>query len=133
MNFQNRSSRFASLRTFAQGMFNLNDPRWGRGEDKGDDAHRPEDKGSAGPERRPGPSGSGQSSDLDELWRDLNRRLSGFFGGGSGGGRKGGGAAGHAQCRRWLGATGRCCICRLDGFWLLHREGRAASCDYAVW
>ena len=44
MNFQNRSSRFASLRTFAQGMFNLNDPRWGRGEDKGDDAHRPEDK-----------------------------------------------------------------------------------------
>jgi len=91
MNFQNRSSRFASLRTFAQGMFNLNDPRWGRGEDKGDDAHRPEDRGSAGPERRPGPSGPGQSSDLDELWRDLNRRLSGFFGGGSGGGRKGGG------------------------------------------
>ena len=91
MNFQNRSSRFASLRTFAQGMFNLNDPRWGRGEDKGDDAHRPEDRGSAGPERRPGPSGPGQSSDLDELWRDLNRRLSGFFGGGSGGGPKGGG------------------------------------------
>ncbi len=89
MNFQNRSSRFASLRTFAQGMFNLNDPRWGRGEDKGDDAHRPEDRGSAGPERRPGPGGPGQSSDLDELWRDLNRRLSGFFGGGSGGGLKG--------------------------------------------
>ena len=44
MNFQNHSSRFASLRTFAQGMFNLNDPRWGRGEDKGDDAHRPEDR-----------------------------------------------------------------------------------------
>ena len=83
MNFQNRSSRFASLRTFAQGMFNLNDPRWGRGEDKGDDAHRPEDRGSAGPERRPGPGGPGQSSDLDELWRDLNRRLSGFFGGSS--------------------------------------------------
>lgn len=33
--------------------------------------------------------GPGQSSDLDELWRDLNRRLSGFFGGGSGGGLKG--------------------------------------------
>ena len=92
MNFQNRSSRFASLRTFVQGMFNLNDPRWGRGEDKGDDAHRPEDRGSAGPERRPGPGGPGQSSDLDELWRDLNRRLSGFFGGGSGGGLKGGGS-----------------------------------------
>jgi membrane protease subunit HflK len=32
------------------------------------------------------PNNAGQSSDLDELWRDLNRKLSGFFGGGNGGG-----------------------------------------------
>jgi membrane protease subunit HflK len=70
-------------------MFNLNDPRWGRGDDKpADDAHRPDDLPPQG-RRNPGPGG--QPPDLDELWRDLNRKLSGLFGGGSGGGRGGNG------------------------------------------
>ncbi len=78
--------------SLAQGMFNLNDPRWGRGEDKGDDAHRPEDRG------RCRPRGAGlvlvalvSLPDSDELWRDLNRRLSGYSSEAARGGPKGGG------------------------------------------
>ena len=33
MNFQNRTLRWASLPERIRGMFNLNDPRWGRGDD----------------------------------------------------------------------------------------------------
>ncbi|MCX7814938.1 MAG: FtsH protease activity modulator HflK [Tepidimonas ignava] len=55
-------------------MFNLNDPRWGRG--------GPDDDGRA---RRPR-DGDGQPPDLDELWRDFNRKLGGLFGGRGGGG-----------------------------------------------
>nr|WP_241024069.1 FtsH protease activity modulator HflK [Burkholderia sp. Ac-20365] len=63
-------------------MLSLNDPRWGRGEGNGDrqrlnDSKRPPNgKDSEGP------------PDLDEMWRDFNRRLSRVFGrkGGSGGG-----------------------------------------------
>jgi membrane protease subunit HflK len=57
-------------------MFNLNDPRWGRGggDDNKDSNNRPE--GPRGPNQGP--------PDLDELWRDFNRRLSGLFGGGRG-------------------------------------------------
>ena len=84
MNFQNRDSRLAALQRFALGVFNLNDPRWGRGEDKQEEGRRPEDRVPGSRDRDQG--SGGQSSDLDELWRDLNRKLSGFFGGGSGGG-----------------------------------------------
>lgn len=60
-----------------RGMFNLNDPRWGRGggddgKDNRPDPQRPE----RGPNQGP--------PDLDELWRDFNRRLGGLFGGGRG-------------------------------------------------
>lgn len=37
MNFQNRTLRWASLPERIRGMFNLNDPRWGRGEDKSEE------------------------------------------------------------------------------------------------
>jgi len=62
----------------------LNDPQWGnRG---GDDGDKP---GGGGP-RRPnqGPP------DLEELWRDFNRRLNGMFGKKGGGGGNGGGGGG---------------------------------------
>jgi membrane protease subunit HflK len=67
-------------------MFNLNDPRWGRGEDGNnkDGGKRPDD--GRGPNQGP--------PDLDELWRDFNRKLGGLFGGrrrGGGGGDFGGG------------------------------------------
>ncbi|MFT4240769.1 MAG: FtsH protease activity modulator HflK [Acidovorax sp.] len=93
MNFQNRSLRWASLPGRIRGMLNLNDPRWGRGDDnKSDDGARPDDRpssnpspGNRGSDQRPG--NNGQPPDLDELWRDLNGRLKGLFGAKNGGGR----------------------------------------------
>jgi modulator of FtsH protease HflK len=71
---------WVELKGRIRGMFNLNDPRWGRGDDKQSD-NRPErpDNGR-GPNQGP--------PDLDELWRDFNRKLGGLFGGK---GRRGGG------------------------------------------
>ena len=99
MNFHNRTLRWASLPDRIRGMFNLNDPRWGRGDDKSDDGGvRPEDRPAAPPggprggEQRPG--NSQQPPDLDELWRDLNRKLGSLFGGKNGSGRGPGGGAG---------------------------------------
>jgi membrane protease subunit HflK len=90
----------------ARGMFNLNDPRWGRSDDEPQGAARPESDGSEPPapappppaapvpsrERRPDGSHQGPP-DLDELWREFNRKLSGLFGGkrNQGGGAGGGG------------------------------------------
>ncbi len=62
----------------------LNDPQWGnRGGDDGDKS------GGNGGKRRP----SDGPPDLEELWRDFNRKLSGMFGkkGGGSGGNGGGG------------------------------------------
>ena len=97
MNFQDRNPRWAMLPERIRGMFNLNDPRWGRGEDKAEDGSRPE------PERPPAPAAggrgrdsgpTGQPPDLDELWRDLNRKLGGLFGNKNGGSRGPGGSNG---------------------------------------
>ncbi|RQO82902.1 FtsH protease activity modulator HflK [Acidovorax sp. FJL06] len=104
MNFQNRTLRWALLPERIRGMFNLNDPRWGRGEDKSEEGGRPDDRpgspqnGPRGGDQRPG-SGQ-QPPDLDELWRDLNRKLGGLFGGKNGGSRgpgNGGGSGGGFQ------------------------------------
>ncbi|KQO14331.1 FtsH protease activity modulator HflK [Acidovorax sp. Leaf78] len=104
MTFQNRTLRWASLPERIRGMFNLNDPRWGRGDDnKPDEGARPDDRpsnqpsGNRGGDQRPS---NGQPPDLDELWRDLNRKLGGLFGGKNGGGRgtgSGGGSGGGFQ------------------------------------
>jgi len=60
----------------------LNDPQWGRGGGSGD----PGD-GSRQPRR---PNGQDGPPDLEELWRELNRRLGGLFGSGPGGPGEGG-------------------------------------------
>ena len=76
------------------GMLNLNDPRWGRGDDG------PRDQGPTPDEERPRgqrPAGQGPNQgppDLDELWRDFNRKLGGLFGGRGGGSGAGGGGRG---------------------------------------
>ena len=86
-------------------MFNLNDSRWGRGDDKAGEDGKPEEPVRDDPPELPPPSSNGRSRgqgpqqgppDLDELWRDFNRKLSGLFGGGRKGGRgsNGGGAGG---------------------------------------
>ena len=103
-------------------MFNLNDGRWGRGDEPASNGDRP--AGNRPPDAdppgapTPPPSGSNNNNggngnrprgqgpnqgppDLDELWRDLNRKLGGFFGGGKGGdnrpngGSSGGGGNGY--------------------------------------
>jgi membrane protease subunit HflK len=84
------------------GMFNLNDPRWGRGGDDSSSSEptRPDDGQNdprppyQGPQRPPAGPNQGPP-DLDELWRDFNRKLGSLFGGGRGGrGQGGGGTSG---------------------------------------
>ncbi|WP_254668183.1 MULTISPECIES: FtsH protease activity modulator HflK [unclassified Hydrogenophaga] len=77
------------------GVFNLNDPRWGRedGEQNGreDDSRSPQRPRGQGPNQGP--------PDLDELWRDFNRKLGGLLGnrrpGGPGGPTGGGNGGGQ--------------------------------------
>jgi modulator of FtsH protease HflK len=87
-----------------QGMFNLNDSKWGR------DGEKPSDNGvdlppvppASAPENKPNNrpvSGNGNNSeggnkpnggppDLDELWRDFNKKLTGWMGGSGNKGRQ---------------------------------------------
>ena len=68
-------------------MFNLNDSRWGRGDKPAESSQpeqSPEGEGAAPPKQpndngRKGGPNSGPP-DLDELWRDFNRKLGGLFG-----------------------------------------------------
>jgi membrane protease subunit HflK len=104
MNLKLRVPGWAALQGRVGGMFNLNDPRWGRGDDKpGDgaeaDAPKPDD---APPPPAPTGGGRGQGPnqgppDLDELWRDFNRKLGGLFGGrkNNSSGNNGGGFGGR--------------------------------------
>ncbi|CAM4160173.1 FtsH protease activity modulator HflK [Comamonas aquatilis] len=93
MNFSQRVHRWAVLPQRIRGMFNLNDPRWGRGDNNNEDSprsadnERPEPPPAAPDQQRPRPPSSqqGQPPDLEEVWRDLNRKLSGLFGGKPGG------------------------------------------------
>ena len=87
MIFPIRAPRWAMLPQRIRGMFNLNDPRWGRGDDKPSDDGRQDERPPQGQRNNPGPGA--QPPDLDELWRDLNRKLSGLFGGGGNGGPRG--------------------------------------------
>ena len=90
------------------GMFNLNDGRWGRGDDStssgqgaqpgsssssgqgGQGSSNPPPEPPREPPReapRPGKSAQGGPPDLDELWRDFNQKIGSIFGQrGSGGG-----------------------------------------------
>lgn len=93
MNSPYSARRWAIVPQRLRGMFNLNDPRWGRGDEKSGDEGRP-DSGRPSPQssgdrggRDRDPKPSGQPPDLDELWRDINRKLAGFFGGKNGGSR----------------------------------------------
>ncbi len=100
------------LKQRALGMFNLNDPRWGRDDDNKSapdefKTNSPGDKPADGasqppqpakPEKRPQGQGPNQGPpDLDELWRDFNRKLGGLFGGKNAGnrGRTGGNGGGN--------------------------------------
>nr|WP_295771291.1 FtsH protease activity modulator HflK [Rhodoferax sp.] len=97
-----------SLPHWVQRMFNLNDSRWGRGDDKPSDGSKTEGAPPPPPDNEPNkppldngsPNGrknnnapAGGPPDLDELWKDFNRKLGSLFGkpsqpprGGAGGG-----------------------------------------------
>ena len=100
MKLHSRFPRLALLPQGLRGMFNLNDPRWGRGDDGKDDSSNAGQEPSRPPytppeqNNRPNPQrpASGGAPDLDELWQDLNKKLGGLFGGGKGGGTGRGGA-----------------------------------------
>ncbi|WP_434106552.1 FtsH protease activity modulator HflK [Paraburkholderia caffeinilytica] len=89
MNDYNERSIWLRMRA----MLSLNDPRWGRGDGNGNgERQRPNE-----PKRPPAKDGEGPP-DLDEMWRDFNRRLSRVFG------RKGGGAGGSGRPDNGRGA-----------------------------
>jgi modulator of FtsH protease HflK len=69
------------------GVFNLNDPRWGRGEES--NSQEPRSDNPQPRDQRPGGPNQGPP-DLDELWRDFNRKLGNLFGGRGGGSGQGG-------------------------------------------
>ncbi|MDD2844217.1 MAG: FtsH protease activity modulator HflK [Rhodoferax sp.] len=110
MKLQRPIFSLASLPTRLRGMFNLNDPRWGRSDEPSDatdgqgGAPKPPEQAPDAPPPNQGPSGPKRGAnqgppDLDELWRDFNRKLGGLFGGVKGGGRgatpiRGGGGSG---------------------------------------
>ena len=79
----------ARLKDSALGMFNLNDNRWGRDGEKPSSDEPPPGDGKPNaepekptPEQRPRPKGANQGPpDLDELWRNFNRKLNDLFGG----------------------------------------------------
>ena len=98
------------LLTRIWGMFNLNDPRWGRSDDQappqagepnspkdpsqdsGVSGQNPQGQSPQGQGRRP----NAGPPDLDDIWRDFNRKLGGLFGSlGGGSGRQGGGQGGE--------------------------------------
>ena len=82
------------LSRFKTRMFNLNDSRWGRADDKATDSGSTGGPTSQGDDNKPAeppkpeirrPAPNAGPPDLDELWRDLNRKLGGLFGKPSGG------------------------------------------------
>jgi len=109
-----RALQWKELLPRVRGMFNLNDPRWGRGDDKSSestpppDADRPPVSPPAGDRsgERPGRQGATQGPpDLDELWRDFNRKLGSVFGG-KGSGPTGGGQPGSPGLPPFLNGIG---------------------------
>jgi membrane protease subunit HflK len=83
-------------------VFNLNDPRWGRGSESSDEGGKPAGGNNdapkppadnSRPDQRPNSANSGPP-DLDELWRDFNRKLGGLFGSKPSGGQGGSGSGG---------------------------------------
>jgi membrane protease subunit HflK len=100
MKFIHSRFNWALLLQGLKRMFNLNDSRWGRSEDKSGESGKPSDSGAEQdvpkppvPDRRPHVANSGPP-DLDELWRDFNRKLGSLFGGKPAGGGQGGGVGG---------------------------------------
>ena len=99
----------------------LNDPRWG---------NQGNDQRNNGPDDRGGNQGP---PDLEEVWRDFNRKLSGMMGnrrrGGSGGGNDGGGQIPQLSPRQLGGGMGALIVLILvvwlaSGFYIVDASQR---------
>ncbi len=84
-----RTFRWPLVPARIRGMFNLNDPKWGRSDEKDGGKAEPTPPNGESPQTPP-PSGNERGPkrgpnqgppDLDELWRDFNRKLGGLMGG----------------------------------------------------
>ena len=93
-----RQTLFKCLR-----MFNLNDPRWGRGDNENRGNEKP---GAEEPPRQPQNQAPSGPPDLDELWRDFNRKLGGIFGPPRSGGNQGGNSGGNGPNGGGSGGNG---------------------------
>ncbi|RPH46154.1 MAG: FtsH protease activity modulator HflK [Burkholderiales bacterium] len=108
--------------TRIRSLLSLNDPGWGRGGSGGKNDDRPQ---------RPG-SGNDGPPDLDELWRDFNRRLNRMFGKSGGGGgeppRGGSGMPSMKGAGAGLGLIGGIAFLLWagSGFYII-QEGQAAA------
>ena len=95
MNSQTTPKTSGTWRSRVLGAFNLNDGRWGRDESSQNkpDTHNTTPPEENKPPQQPPPNNNRPTGngppDIDELWRDFNKKLSGFFGspkkGGGGG------------------------------------------------
>jgi len=92
MRFAMFSTIQAAISRWSRPVWNLNDSRWGRSDP--DASKDPKDSKTEEPSAAPAPpheprtgaprpSSSNGPPDLDELWRDFNKKINGFFGGGS--------------------------------------------------
>lgn len=72
-----RAPRTNRLWTGLRAILSLNDPRWGRGDNRSDNDAQ-DDNEPLRQNQRPGNNGG--PPDLDELWKDFNRRLNGLIG-----------------------------------------------------
>jgi modulator of FtsH protease HflK len=96
-----------------RGMFNLNDPRWGRSDEPSSPGPTSPDSKPQQPDAEPRQPARGSQQagppDLDELWRDFNRKLGQMFGqrggpqGSGGGGSTGGPGGGMPSFLKNLG------------------------------
>jgi membrane protease subunit HflK len=86
MNLHLPAFSWGSLQSRLRGMFNLNDSKWGRSDDKSD-AAKPAEGGDTPPPPPPPPPPQKPREpnqgppDLEELWRDVSKKLGGLFGG----------------------------------------------------
>ena len=110
--------------TRIRALLSLNDPGWGRSGSGGQDDQRPP--------QRPG-GGNDGPPDLDELWRDFNRRLNRMFGKGGGGepprpGMPGAGGPSMKGAGAGLGLIGGVAFLLWlgSGFYIV-QEGQAAA------
>ncbi|MEM5426892.1 FtsH protease activity modulator HflK [Cupriavidus oxalaticus] len=108
-------------------IFSLNDPRWGRNGDDDDKKDGRDDNR----QQNQRPQQDGGPPDLDELWRDFNRRLNGLLGRKENGGGGNQGFGGPRTPGKGSGVGAGVIVAAVVGIWLasgffMVQEGQTA-------